>query len=149
MKFIKKYWFFIFAISIFFLTYDPIERIWKLKSNQKENRLKNLEMAESIINKCKRLNTRYSKSNDFDKWVEILEYPYTNQGIENLFTPYAYPIIKVYFDGEQNVDNSICKVRIGYKTPIYEFYKYVYFDELGRSVKWFCDDWGDNGRACY
>ena len=70
---IKRFWFVIILISVFLLTYDPIQRMWKLKHWQKENRLKHLANIEDIVSYCQRLTDSFV-SNENMYWEEELMY---------------------------------------------------------------------------
>ena len=116
----KKYWGWILVLIIFLFTNESFERTFKLQKWQKEFRKKNLESIEKIIDKCKRLNTRYSWSNEFDGWHESLDYWGT--GFFQLFSMEVSPIVTIRFEDEEGDLNTYCKVEIGYEKPLFTFY---------------------------
>ena len=143
MNIIKKFWFVIILILVFLLTYDPIERMWKLKPWQKENRLKHLANIEDIVSHCQRLTDSYV-SNENMFWSEELEYyelwQDKSSGVQ-LVSTRASPVIRVKSRNPENADSRYtCETNIGYNTLEFRLYESLYIMDWGTLEFTLCSD---------
>lgn len=102
---------------------SPVERFIKLSPEDRVDRLKALESIDSIVNRCKQINRRYTGQKPYKYWYEdIISYGEWYEPRSSL------PVIKVIFAEEEDSfeNTSFCEVNLIWFS--YRFYNHVTFD---------------------
>ena len=142
-------------IFIFYLlslySNSPIERFIKLSPEDRVARDEGLKEIDSIINRCKSINRRYTRQKPYQYWYEDI------YSFGEWYQPRrSNPVVKVYFNEEPgHSDNgSYCEVDLiwfdyqFYNTERFEmgYDQYVQMQYRGLN-NWMCDDMSEENQC--